>query len=94
MLHLSPILTKGMFSLKINSDYPENIVKCASCFGSDLGLIPYIAFFNYAIYSGVVPQHPPAIFNNPSSANFLILSANISGVSSYPPIAFGSPALG
>jgi hypothetical protein len=44
--------------------------------------------------SGPVPQHPPTIFTIPSIAYALMLSANISGVSSYPPIAFGSPAFG
>ena len=44
--------------------------------------------------SGVVPQQPPSMLTRPSSAKSLTLSANISGVSSYPPIALGRPALG
>ena len=46
------------------------------------------------MYAGVVPQHPPTILTRPSIANYFIFSPKFSGVSSYPPIAFGSPAFG
>ena len=44
--------------------------------------------------SGVVPQHPPIIFTQPSSKNFLIFSPISIDDSSYSPKAFGKPALG
>ena len=44
--------------------------------------------------SGVVPQHPPIIFTQPSSKKFLIFSPISSEDSSYSPKAFGKPAFG
>ena len=46
------------------------------------------------MWSGVVPQQPPTRFNKPSLENSCSRSAICSGVSSYSPISFGSPALG
>ena len=43
---------------------------------------------------GVVPQHPPAKFINPVTANSSINSDISCGVSSYSPNSFGNPALG
>jgi hypothetical protein len=77
----------------MNSVRPDTIVKWVAS-GIDLGGIPYIACLTCLIYSGLVPQQPPTILSKPSSANPLIASANISGVSSYPPIALGRPAFG
>ena len=46
------------------------------------------------VCSGVVPQHPPTTFTRPASANSRSKPLVTSGVSSYPPNAFGSPAFG
>ena len=44
--------------------------------------------------SGVVPQQPPTRLTSPAPANSSSTAAIWSGVSSYSPNAFGSPALG
>ena len=44
--------------------------------------------------SGVVPQQPPRTLARPASANSPRMRLVISGISSYPPNAFGSPAFG
>ena len=47
-----------------------------------------------AMWSGVVPQQPPTMLTSPAAANSPTTAAISSGVSSYSPKAFGSPALG
>ena len=47
-----------------------------------------------AMCAGVVPQHPPTTFTQPLAAKPWRSRAMISGVSSKPPKAFGSPAFG
>ena len=44
--------------------------------------------------SGVVPQHPPTMFSQPLAAKSRNTSEVSAAVSSYPPKAFGRPALG
>ena len=44
--------------------------------------------------SGVVPQQPPTMFSQPFAAQSPISPAMNSGVSSYSPNSFGSPAFG
>ena len=46
------------------------------------------------MWSGEVPQHPPTIFTRPRDAISLTCAAISAGDWSYPPISFGSPALG
>jgi hypothetical protein len=46
------------------------------------------------MWSGVVPQQPPATLSQPASANSRSSEAVCAGVSSYSPKAFGSPAFG
>ncbi len=47
-----------------------------------------------AMWAGVVPQHPPTMFKKPLAMNSSTTSAICSGVSSYSPNSFGSPAFG
>ena len=47
-----------------------------------------------AMCSGVVPQHPPTKLTRPPSARSATAAAVSSGVSSYSPSSFGSPAFG
>ena len=58
------------------------------------GLMPFSASAIARICSGVVPQHPPAIFSNPFSAMALTAAPISAGLWSYPPISLGRPALG
>ncbi len=46
------------------------------------------------MWAGVVPQQPPTMFTSPDRANSSSIPAVSSGVSSYPPKAFGRPAFG
>jgi len=60
------------------------------------GLTPRTASAMCLIWAGVVPQHPPTIFNQPLSAHSRSCGANDSGVSGNPVgnNGFGRPALG
>ena len=44
--------------------------------------------------SGVVPQQPPTMFNQPFSAHSRTVFVNSTGLESNPPIPSGIPALG
>ena len=46
------------------------------------------------VCSGVVPQQPPTTLTSPLSANSRRSELVVSGPSSYPPKALGSPAFG
>ena len=46
------------------------------------------------MWSGVVPQQPPTMFRKPASTKSDVTLAMCSGVSSYSPNSFGSPAFG
>ncbi len=62
--------------------------------GTWRGAMSFTALAIARIWSGVVPQQPPVILIKPLSANSFKKAAVCSGVSSYPPNAFGKPALG
>ena len=62
--------------------------------GGTRGGRPRTASANTAMCSGVVPQHPPSTFTQPSLATSRNTRTISCGPSSYPPNAFGRPALG
>ena len=92
---LSPTLIKSESSPTLKGSRPD---KRSFCFieGVFLGEHGETASLIALICSGVVPQQPPTILTQPSSANSAINPEVISGVSSNPvgAIGFGNPALG
>ena len=58
------------------------------------GAIPLTASAIALMCAGVLPQQPPTMFSSPARAKSAMTLAMYSGVSSYSPKAFGSPALG
>ena len=76
-----------------NGSSPENEVTVVAG-GSSRGATSRTVSAIILMWSGVVPQHPPTMFTRPARANSPSRVLVISGVSSNPPNAFGSPAFG
>src|SRR5919112_6270154 len=62
--------------------------------GSGRGASPSAARAIALMWSGIVPQQPPRMLTKPLAAKSCSNAPVSSGVSSYSPNAFGSPALG
>ncbi len=93
MLVRSPTLTNRLSSSMVNGSSPLRRIAGASVAGSRRGWSATAAAMA-AMWSGVVPQQPPARLTKPASANSRSISAVSSGDSSYSPNALGRPALG
>ena len=92
-LQRSPTLIKLISGVCSSSSNPESHIRS----GLPAGMWGRAFCTNgtySAIYSSVVPQHPPIIFTKPSSMYSFTSEAISPGVWSYCPKLFGSPALG
>ncbi len=89
----SPTFTKFVDSSIVSGSRP---LKRSAGFvvGTARGARPRTAAASLRVVSGVVPQQPPTMFSSPAPANSVSTPAVNSGVSSYPPMSFGRPALG
>ena len=107
-LVLSPTLVKFLVLRSMHTASSPLTVRGVHCLPSGLSM-PRVSLSSPGIflagnfltaasialmYSGVVPQHPPAIFSSPSAAICPISTAISSGVWAYPPIPSGRPAFG
>src|SRR5690606_7930821 len=72
---------------------PDNLM-ATGFFGTSRGGTPATWAAICAMCSGVVPQQPPTMLTRPARAHSSIWAHICSGVSSYWPNSFGSPALG
>ncbi len=90
----SPTIVKFDSGLIFNSSSPLNVGRFGRDSGSFRGATSRTASAMARMCSGVVPQHPPRRLTKPASARSLTSPPVVSGVSSYSPIALGSPALG
>ena len=93
MLVRSPTLTKRLSASTVNGSRPDRRIAGAAV-GTSRACWAATAPAMAAMWSGVVPQQPPARLTNPASANSPTMAAVSSGASSYSPNALGSPALG
>ena len=93
MLVRSPTLTKRLSSVIVNGSRPESRIPDSRSWVLR-GCLSSTAEAMAAMWSGVVPQHPPTRLTKPASANSAMTSAVSSGCSSYSPNALGRPALG
>ena len=92
-LQRSPTLTKCTAGVTSSKSSPLSQSVCG--FGAGTwGRLPSTNGKYRAMKSGVVPQQPPIMFTSPSFTISPILGAMLSAVSSYSPMALGSPALG
>ena len=91
----SPTLTKRLSSPIFTGSSPESFIRW-SWAGTMRGGSPSIACAIARMWSGVVPQQPPAMLTKPDCANSCSRLDVTSGVSSKPVslIGFGSPAFG
>ena len=89
----SPTLTNGMSLVSVKGSSPESRISGAFS-GTTRGGNFETASAMARICSGLVPQQPPTTLISPSRANSSICRAMNSGLSSYCPKAFGSPAFG
>ena len=91
----SPTLTNSEEPSMLNASSPDRrILRSAS--GTVRGRMPSSCAAIARIWSGVVPQQPPAMFTKPLSANSRTSDEVMSGVSSKPVslIGLGRPAFG
>ena len=93
MLVRSPTITNPVSGVMRNGSRPLNDVN-VSVRGIARGSTPRTVSAIWRMCSGVVPQHPPTRFTRPARANSPRSELVISGVSSKPPKALGSPAFG
>ena len=89
----SPIMMKFDSERMTSGSRPLYLESVAGAAG-ECGLASATAAAMALMWCGVVPQQPPTTFSRPSRANWPRTSAICSGVSSYSPSSFGSPALG
>ena len=89
----SPTFTKLLPLYTSSGSSPLNL-GMSDITGGTLGLNFFVTSYMALICSGVVPQQPPTIFRRSSFRNSSICFAVDSGVSSYSPNSFGSPAFG
>ena len=98
MLHLSPTFKNGKpkwlcTSSTTKSSSPDNHIFGRPTSGSLRGAYFLAASAIAWMCGGVVPQHPPTMLIHPFSKKTELSRAMSAGVSSYPPMAFGRPAL-
>ena len=89
----SPTLTKPVTSFNFKGSKPLS-ADWGAASGTTRGFAPSKVSAISLIWGGVVPQQPPTILTKPLSANSRNCAAMYSGLSSYPPKAFGKPAFG
>ena len=91
----SPTLTNSESASTLKGSRPDSRIAGGRC-GLARGAMPSMARAIAAMWSGVVPQQPPATLTKPACANSFSSAAVISGVSSKPvsDIGFGRPAFG
>ena len=89
----SPMFTKFVSGRMTSASRPLNRAY-GSGFAGTRGATPCKAAPIAQMCAGVDPQHPPAIFSQPLRAKSPTSAAIRSGVSSNPPNALRSPALG
>ena len=89
----SPIIRKLESGRTTRGSRPARRVSGSGA-GTRRGSTPAAAAATARMWSGVVPQQPPSMLTRPLSANRPSSPAVVSGVSSYSPKAFGSPAFG
>src|SRR5215210_4220002 len=92
-LVLSPTLTNNESDSTLHGSSPESL-SFPGTSGISRGGWPETASAIALMWSGVVPQQPPTMLSQPASAHSPISAAITSGVSSYSPNSFGSPAFG
>ena len=89
----SPTFTNVISSVSVKASRPDRRSRGSRGAGARGGT-PATASAIARMCSGVLPQQPPTTFSRPARANSPSTSAICSGVSSYSPNAFGSPAFG
>ena len=93
MLVRSPTLRNSESSVTESGSRPDRRNAGVDSDGTR-GASPSTVLAMWAMWSGVVPQHPPTRLTKPLSAKSRRIAAVSSGSSSYSPKAFGRPALG
>ena len=89
----SPTLTKFESGRITSGSSPAKRVSRAA-WGRTRGATPRTACAMRRMCAGVVPQQPPTMLRKPLRAHSPSETESVSGVSSKPPKAFGSPAFG